>query len=64
MGEYDTLFTRRISSMVVSKDTTLWVATYDGGIVGMKKGQVRDTLTTKEGLTSNICRNLIINNNV
>lgn len=64
MGEYDTLFTRRISSMVVSKDTTLWVATYDGGIVGMKKGQVKDTFTTKEGLTSNICRNLIINGNV
>jgi ligand-binding sensor domain-containing protein/anti-sigma regulatory factor (Ser/Thr protein kinase) len=64
MGEYDTLFTRRISSMVVSKDTTLWVATYDGGIVGMKKGMVRDTFTTKEGLTSNICRNLVIDDNV
>lgn len=64
MGEYDTLFTRRISSMVVSKDTTLWVSTYDGGIIGMKKGKITDTFTTKEGLTSNICRNLIINNNV
>lgn len=64
MGEYDTLFSRRISSMVISKDTTLWVGTYDGGIIGMKNGQVRDSFTTKEGLTSNICRNLIINNNV
>ncbi|MGE5109200.1 MAG: histidine kinase, partial [Sphingobacteriales bacterium] len=64
MGDYDTLFTKRISSMVISSDTTLWIGTYDGGIIGLKKGKIIDTLTTKDGLTSNICRNLFIYNDV
>ncbi|MBI2730435.1 MAG: histidine kinase [Sphingobacteriales bacterium] len=64
MGEYDTLFSKRISSMVVSNDTTLWVGAYDGGIIGMKKGKITDTITVEQGLTSNICRNLTIYNDV
>jgi ligand-binding sensor domain-containing protein len=64
MGDYDTLFSKRISSMVISADSTLWVGTYDGGLVSLKNGEVVDTITTKEGLTSNICRNLFISDNV
>jgi ligand-binding sensor domain-containing protein len=64
MGEYDSLFSKRISSMVVSRDTTLWVATYDGGIIGMKKGAIKYTFTTKDGLSSDICRNLTIDDDV
>ena len=64
MGDYDTIFTKRISSMVISSDSTLWIGTYDGGLISLKKGKIIDTLTTKDGLTSNICRNLFINNDV
>jgi ligand-binding sensor domain-containing protein len=64
MGEYDSLFTKRVSSMVISSDTTLWVGTYDGGIIGLKKGQVTDTINTERGLTSNICRHLFIEKDI
>ena len=64
MGDYDSLFTKRISSMVISSDTTLWIGTYDGGLISLKKGKVTGNLTTSDGLTSNICRNLFIYNDV
>ena len=64
MGDYDTLFSKRISAMVISSDTTLWISTYDGGLIGLKNAKVIDTITVKEGLTSNICRNLFIYNDV
>lgn len=64
MGEYDTLFAKRISSMVISSDTTLWVGTYDGGLISLKNAKIINTITVKEGLTSNICRNLFIHDDV
>ena len=62
MGDYDSLFTKRVFDMVVSSDTTLWMATYDGGLIGLKNGMVTDTITVSEGVTSNTCRSLIIDN--
>ncbi|PZR32349.1 MAG: hypothetical protein DI538_19615 [Azospira oryzae] len=48
----------RISSFAQSSDGSLWVATYGGGIVGIKHGQIIDYLTSKQGLSSDICRSL------
>lgn len=64
MGDFDTLFTRRVSSMIISKDSTLWIGTYDGGIASLKNGAIRDTITTAQGLTSNICRALFLSDNI
>lgn len=48
----------RISSFVKPEDGSLWIATYGGGIIGLKGDKVIGYLTTGQGLTSNICRSL------
>jgi ligand-binding sensor domain-containing protein len=48
----------RVSSFAQSSDGSLWVATYGGGIVGIKHGQIIGHLTSKQGLSSDICRSL------
>lgn len=54
---------KRITAIVASKDSTLWIASYDDGLIGYRNGQVVAAITTREGLTSNICRTLDIKNN-
>lgn len=39
-------------------DGSLWIATYGGGIIGMKGNRIIGHLTTAQGLSSNICRSL------
>jgi ligand-binding sensor domain-containing protein len=63
-GDYDPLLKKRISSIVRSADSTLWVATYGGGIVAWKNGARRAILTHKEGLSSDICRVLYVHDNI
>ena len=53
-------FRKRIAAIVGSADGTLWIACYDGGVVGYRQGKVITTLTHDRGLTSNICRALTI----
>ena len=62
MGDGDIpFFKKRISSIAAADDGTLWIAAYDdGGIIGYKNGRVVATITRKQGLTSDICRNLIV----
>lgn len=55
---------KRISSITGSKDGTLWIASYDAGIIGYKNGRVTAAVNTSHGLTSNICRNLFSDNNI
>jgi len=58
-------FRRRISALAESGDGTLWVASYDAGIVGYKNGQVIASITKQQGLTSDICRTLLaLSNNL
>jgi len=56
-------FRRRISALAESGDGTLWVASYDAGIVGYKNGQVIASITKQQGLTSDICRTLLAQGN-
>jgi ligand-binding sensor domain-containing protein len=51
---------KRIASIAGSADGTLWIACYDGGVIGYRYGKVIITLTHDRGLTSNICRTLTI----
>lgn len=58
--EFHPSFKRRIVSLVKSKNG-LWVATSDSGLVEIKNnGRIGRTLSEKDGLSSNICRSLVI----
>ncbi|HVU96484.1 MAG TPA: histidine kinase [Puia sp.] len=56
-------FKKRISGIASSPDGTLWVSSYDAGVTGYRNGKVIATLTRKQGLTSDICRTIVIHDN-
>ncbi|WP_162903314.1 sensor histidine kinase [Taibaiella koreensis] len=57
LGNSNSLFRNRISSFAADKEGTLWIATYENGIVGYRNGSVTVNITqTNGGLNSNICR--------
>ncbi len=65
LGEKIPFLRKRISAIIASPDHILWVAAYDGGgVVGLKNDSVVTTLTTKGGLTSDICRTLTIHDHI
>ncbi|HEY4064275.1 MAG TPA: histidine kinase [Puia sp.] len=55
---------KRISAITGSPDGILWIASYDGGIIGYKGDSIVAAITKKQGLTSDICRNLSIHDNI
>jgi ligand-binding sensor domain-containing protein len=54
---------KRISAMTESPDGTLWVASYDAGLIGYRNGQVVAHFSRQQGLTSDICRTLLVHDN-
>ena len=54
-------FKNRISSIAGTGDGTLWVAAYDGGIACYRNGEILTTITRRQGLSSNICRTILVN---
>jgi ligand-binding sensor domain-containing protein len=61
LGKKIPFLTKRISTMAMAADSTLWVASYDdAGIIGVRNDKVVAVITKKEGLTSNICRTLLV----
>ena len=63
MGDVFNSLKQRISYFVKSQDGYLWVATFGAGVICMKNDEVINQITTREGLSSNICRTLFVNNN-
>jgi hypothetical protein len=64
LGQKIPLFRKRISAIVESKDGTLWVSSYnDAGVIGYKDGRVTAVITTREGLSSDICRTMAVQGN-
>lgn len=55
---------RRITSIVPSVDGSLWIATYDSGILRWGKNRSFTSVTTRQGLVSNICRTLFVDKNI
>ena len=45
-------------------DGMIWIATYGGGLIGYKNGKIIYRLTTKDGLSSNICRTIYASGNI
>jgi hypothetical protein len=64
LGEKAPFFKRRISAVTASDDGILWVASYEAGIIGYKNNSIVATITKRQGLTSDLCRNLYIHNNI
>jgi ligand-binding sensor domain-containing protein len=60
LGDSIAMLRNRISYFAKSPDGRLWVATYGGGIVCINGDRVINTISTNEGLTSNICRTLFL----
>jgi ligand-binding sensor domain-containing protein len=53
----------RISYFAKSPDGRIFIATYGSGIICMKDDKVVNHISTQQGLTSNICRTLFLDNN-
>ncbi|WP_245999557.1 sensor histidine kinase [Paraflavitalea soli] len=53
----------RTACFARSADGILWTATYGGGVVGMKDNRIIGHLTTRQGISSDICRSLFVYQN-
>lgn len=60
LGDQDPLLRNRITCLEAGPDSTLWIGTHGDGIIGYKNGKVVANIRQKDGLTSDICRNLFI----
>ncbi|AXY74006.1 histidine kinase [Paraflavitalea soli] len=60
LGEREVLFRSRIADMEGSSDSILWIATQSHGLIGYKDGKIVWSIRQKDGLTSDICRNVFI----
>lgn len=63
MGDAFPSLRQRISYFCKSSDGRLWVATYGAGVICIVNDRVVNHITTREGISSNICRTLFVNNN-
>jgi len=63
LGEKTPFLRRRISSVAESADGTLWISSYDAGIIGFKDDRQTISITGRQGLTSDFCRTLLMHGN-
>ncbi len=64
LGKKNPLFKSRISSFAEGSDGTLWIATYEAGIIGYRNGEIVANITQRNGnLSSDICRCIFISGN-
>lgn len=63
-GQKESLLNSRISGMATDGKGNVWIATYGNGILGYRDGKVFKHITVKEGLTSNTCEVILVNNGI
>jgi hypothetical protein len=64
LGDKTPFLKKRIASIVQSEDETLWIASGDdAGIIGYKNNRQVVAIGRQQGLTSDICRTLLVHNN-
>ncbi|HXB93282.1 MAG TPA: histidine kinase [Puia sp.] len=63
MGNELPFLKKRISAIAESTDGTLWIASYDAGIVGYRDGRIVATINQQHGLTSDLCRTILMQEN-
>jgi hypothetical protein len=65
LGKEIPFLQKRIAAITESKDGMLWIASYDdAGVIGLKNNRQVIALTKQQGLTSDICRTLLVHNNM
>ncbi len=64
MGAAEPLLRTRISSIVRGSRGIYWIATYGSGIIGFRGGSVVAVINKQHGLTSDICRCLLLHKQV
>ncbi|OQP66651.1 sensor histidine kinase [Niastella populi] len=65
LGKETPFLQKRISAIAESADGTLWIASYDdAGVIGYKNNKQVIAFTRQQGLSSDICRTLLVHNNV
>jgi len=62
LGDKDPALRKRISSVEQAGDGTIWIATYGDGIVAYKNGRRVGAFTTRQGLSSDLCLALQLQN--
>ena len=60
----DSLLAQRITHIAQTPDKTLVLATYGYGLILFKDGRIIRRITRKEGLPDNICKKVVVKNNV
>ncbi|MBO9565512.1 MAG: histidine kinase, partial [Niastella sp.] len=63
LGEQYPQLRSRITDIEGAQDSTLWITTHGEGVVAYKNGKVIYSIRQKNGLTSNICRNIFVAGN-
>jgi ligand-binding sensor domain-containing protein/two-component sensor histidine kinase len=65
LGKNIPFLRKRVSAITEYPDGTLWIGSYDdAGIIAYKDDRITASITKNSGLTSGICRNLLIHNNI
>jgi ligand-binding sensor domain-containing protein len=64
MGKNFPFLQNRISGTAQDREGTFWVATYEAGVTGYRNGQAIATFNRERGLTSDICRSLLVQNHI
>lgn len=63
LGKNEPLLGSRISAIVKSEDI-LWIATYGNGVMEVKGDKIVKHITEKDGLTSDMCRDIVFDKNI
>lgn len=62
LGSINHALTRRIADIKATLDGTMWVATSDEGLVAYRDGKIIKAISDSNGLSSNICKSLFLDN--
>ena len=63
-GERDRALRKRISAIEQARDGTLWISTYGDGMVTYRNGIRTASYTRRQGLSSDLCRTLTLQDSV
>jgi two-component sensor histidine kinase len=64
MGSRVPFLQNRVAALTESDDGTLWIASYDDSVIGYVNGRVVATISSKQGLTGNICHCLYLHDHI
>jgi ligand-binding sensor domain-containing protein len=63
LGEKTPELKTRITAIQKDESGVVWAGTYGDGLIGYKNGRIVARLTWQNGLTSSVCRTMVLHNN-